>query len=90
MSRWDSPEAAREFAQFYSSYTPQRYSVHPGSAPAASARSDEAGVLKLNWDFGREGKVVIETAGDWMVVLEGCNDTLMNRLPKELLAGPHK
>ena len=87
LSHWDSPEAAQAFAKLYNSYVPKRYKMPSGVAPGAAAGGDTAGVTRFGWDFGEQGKVVIQTHGSDVLVQEGFDEATMERVRAALLPG---
>jgi len=87
LSRWDSPEAAQSFAKLYSSYVPKRYKVPSGAAPGAPPAGGTADAITFAWDFAEQGKVVIQTHGSDVLVLEGFDTSTMERVRAVLLPG---
>jgi hypothetical protein len=87
LSRWDSPEAAQAFARLYNSYVPKRYKMPPALAPGASVGGDKLGDAAFEWDFGEQGKVVIQTHGSDVLVQEGFDAATMDRIRHALLPG---
>ena len=84
-SRWDSADSAKEFAHLYSDYTPSRYKTAGSAASHASIEGDEKGNITYHWDFGAQGKVLIEVHGNDLLILEGFNDETANRFSAVLL-----
>ena len=84
-SRWDSPEAAQDFAKMYADYLPKRYKKavlqQPASAGGASATG---GQPALAFDTN-QGKVTLETLGNDLLILEGYDDTVAAKARAELL-----
>jgi hypothetical protein len=68
----------------YGDYVPKRYTIPPLRAPGNSPGGDESGNLSLSWDFGEQGKVVIQTRGDQLLILEGFDETVTQRAQKAL------
>jgi len=70
-SRWDSPEAARDFAKLYADYLPKRYKkavlLQPSQANGKSTQSVFA--FETN-----EGKATIEVQGNDLLILESFDD----------------
>jgi hypothetical protein len=75
-SRWDSPEAARDFAKLYADYLPKRYkkaallqaaSVNPGDAPSQYVFDTE------------EGKASLEVEGNDLLIMEGYDDSVRQK-----------
>ncbi len=82
-SRWDSPEAAQAFAKMYGDYVPTRYkgaSRLPDSCPVAKEGQECSG---SQWDTP-EGAVLLELRGNDLLVLEGLNDSTMQRVRNAL------
>ena len=78
ISRWDSPESAQAFAKMYGDYVPTRYKDAnrlPASCPVAAEQPECSG---REWDT-TEGRVLIELRGNEMLILEGLNDSAMQR-----------
>jgi hypothetical protein len=83
-SRWDSQEAAKDFAKLYSDYAPSRYNnVSPDSH--ASIEGDEKGNIIYRWEFGSQGTVLIKEHGDDLLILEGFNDDIADRFSAALI-----
>jgi hypothetical protein len=78
MSHWDSREAAEAFAEMYGDYVPTRYKDAkrlPNSCPVSR---EELECAVRQWDTS-EGTVLIELRGNEMLIVEGLNDTTMQR-----------
>ncbi len=88
LSRWDSPEAAGAFAKLYSGYVPHRYNVPVGSTPSVTVSRDTSGGMKYVWDLAQQGKVVIQTHGNDVLILEGFDNTTADRIRDALLINP--
>jgi hypothetical protein len=84
-SRWDSQEAAKEFAKLYSDYTPTRYNVANASTVRPSVEGDSEGNIRYRWDFGSQGKVVIDVHGNDLLVMEEFNDDTARRITAAVL-----
>jgi hypothetical protein len=84
-SGWDSQDSAKEFAKLYSDYAPTRYKAAGPAAPAVSVEGDDKGNVTYRWDFGSQGKVVIEVDGSSLLILEGFNDDAAKRLSATLV-----
>ncbi len=84
-SRWDSPDSARSFAKLYGDYLPKRYkqvswtAACPAGPTAADCSHTEA--------MTEQGKVVTEIHGNDMLILEGYDDTVIDRAREVLLNG---
>lgn len=78
LSRWDSQEAAQAFAKLYGDYVPTRYkgaNRPPASCPVPTGQTECSG---RQWDTS-EGTVLIDLQGSEMLILEGLNDSTMQR-----------
>ncbi len=82
-SRWDSPEAAHDFAKLYAGYLPKRYKKAVLQAPAADAK----GPRNLYVFDTDEGKASIEIEGNDVLIMEGFDDTVTQRARDVLLFG---
>jgi len=78
-SRWDSPEAARDFAKLYADYVPKRYdSVSPTTTPAThDAQYVFHAVRSANGGSG--GIVMIENQGNDLLIMENFDDMVMEK-----------
>ena len=83
-SQWDSPSAAESFQKLYSSYVPSRYHQGPPVGMVGTAGGIDP---KFEWNAGAQGKVVLETHGSDLLIMEGLNDATMDRLRAALLPG---
>jgi len=83
-SRWDSPEAARDFAKLYADYLPKRYKKAVLQAPSAA---DAKGPRHLHVFDTDEGKASIEIEGNDVLIMEGFDDTVTERARDVLLFG---
>jgi hypothetical protein len=79
VSRWASPSAARDFATFYRTTVPRRYS---DAKPAGQSRLEPAEVEE--WATG-EGKVTVHVEGNLVVVLEGFDEETASRVRAAVL-----
>ena len=88
VSRWDSPVAAEAFERLYSSYVPTRYHLsNVGSIGGGGSINS-----RFEWNVGSQGKVLLETHDNDLLIMEGWDDATMNRLTAALLPGlnhPH-
>jgi hypothetical protein len=78
-SRWDSPEAAKAFAQLYAEYLPKRYkkaSQYPAACPVATGDTYRCSA-KL-WDT-EQGKVRIEVQGSDLLIMEDFDDLTVEK-----------
>ncbi|HVP56282.1 MAG TPA: hypothetical protein VMU45_14925 [Candidatus Eisenbacteria bacterium] len=80
-TRWDSPEAAREFAQMYSDYTPTRYHSPAGNTGGAGSGT---GDRSFSWP---QEEVAIQVHENDVLVLEGWDDPTRQRLSAAVLPG---
>ncbi len=84
-SRWDSPESAHDFAKLYADYLPKRYKkvgwvAACPAAPAGPGCSHEEATTE-------QGKVVMEFHGNDLLIMEGYDDSVMERARDVLLGG---
>jgi hypothetical protein len=76
-SRWDSPESAHAFARLYGDYLPKRYKRVSWTAKCSSERDDPAcSEVKATTE---QGTLVIEFRGNDLLILEGFDDTVIQR-----------
>jgi len=83
-SRWDSPEAARDFAKLYADYLPKRYKK---TALQALSAADAKGPRNLYVFDTNEGKATLEIVGNDLLIMEGFDDTVTLRARDVLLFG---
>ena len=82
-SRWDSPESAHDFAKVYGNYLPKRYkevnwvTSCPAKSNAADCNHTEAAT--------EQGKVVMNFHGNDLLILEGFDDNVVQRVSSALL-----
>ncbi|MFZ0793428.1 MAG: hypothetical protein WAM65_06635, partial [Candidatus Korobacteraceae bacterium] len=81
-ARWDSPEAAHDFAKLYADYLPKRYKKAVLQAPSAA---DAKGPRSLYVFDTNEGKATIEIVGNDLLIMEGFDDTVTQRARDVLL-----
>ena len=74
-SRWDSPEAARDFAKLYADYLPKRYKKAVLQQPASASGANATGAQPAITFETNEGKVTLEIQGNDLLILEGYDDT---------------
>lgn len=81
-SKWDSPEAARDFAKLYAEYTPKRYDGK------VAVRQNCPDALEVNgkllgcnaWSATTsQGPVIIETHDNDLLIMEGYNEKTVER-----------
>jgi hypothetical protein len=82
-SRWDSPVAAEAFERLYSSYVPNRYHLGDVGSMGVGGSIDP----RIEWNLGPQGKVLLETHGSDLLIMEGLDDATMDRLRGALLPG---
>ena len=78
-SRWDSPEAARDFAKLYADYLPKRYKKAILQQPAAASGMNSAGTPPAIAFDTDEGKVTLEIQGNDLLILEGYDDKVAEK-----------
>ena len=83
-SRWDSPESVRAFAKLYDGYLPKRYRKVNWVSPCSTASAQGCSHAEA---MTEEGKVVIEIAGNDLLILEGYDDSVIARARALLLNG---
>lgn len=83
-SRWDSPEAAHDFAKLYADYLPKRYKKAALQAPSAADAKGPRNLYVFDTD---EGKASIEIEGNDLLIMEGFDDTVTERARDVLLFG---
>ncbi|HZD32010.1 MAG TPA: hypothetical protein VE779_10170, partial [Candidatus Angelobacter sp.] len=83
LSRWESPEAAKAFARFYSAYVPARYQLKNSGMVGSVGTGDQS----ITWDAGQQGKVIIQVHGSDVLVLESFDESTRVRLSAALLPG---
>jgi len=83
LSRWESPEAAKAFAQFYSAYVPTRYQLKNAGMIGSVGGGDQT----ITWDVGQQGQVVIQVHDSDVLVLESLDEAARVRISSSLLPG---
>ncbi|MFI5116717.1 MAG: hypothetical protein ACHP8B_08460 [Terriglobales bacterium] len=86
-SRWDSPEAARDFAKMYADYLPKRYKKAVLQQPASESGMSATGAQPAITFDTNEGKVTLEIQGNDLLILEGYDDKVAETARQELLHG---
>jgi hypothetical protein len=86
-SRWDSPEAARDFAKLYADYVPKRYKKAVLQQPASANGANATGALPAITFDTNEGKVTVEIQGSDLLILEGYDDKVAENARQVLLRG---
>jgi hypothetical protein len=87
LSRWNSPQAAQDFAKIYEAYTPKRYPQWPKDLhPNVQPWDGESGISR--WSEGPESdRVYVNQAGKDLLILEGFDSSTSQRLLAALLPG---
>ncbi len=86
-SRWDSPEAARDFAKMYADYLPKRYKKAVLQQPASASETNATSAQPAITFETNEGKVTLEIQGNDLLILEGYDDTVAEKARAVLLHG---
>jgi hypothetical protein len=87
-SRWDSPQAARDFAKLYADYLPKRYEKAVLRPVKAANGKVEAGEDLTLFSFEtNEGKSTMEVHGSDLLILEGFDDKVAEKARDVLLMG---
>ncbi len=82
ISRWDSLDAARDFAKLYADYLPKRYkkAVLEPQSPA------DAKTPRNSWVFDTgEGKATLEIGDNDLLIMEGYDDSVREKMRGVLL-----
>jgi len=75
-SRWDSPEGARDFAKLWVGYLSKRYK----QAKLHDASTDSKQQPRSLWVFDtEEGKATIEAEGSDLLIMEGYDDSILQK-----------
>ena len=75
-SRWDSPEAARDFAKLYADYLPKRYKNAVLRQPSSANPADAPGQYVFDTE---EGKATLEVEGNDLLIMEGYDDSVRQK-----------
>ena len=86
-SRWDSPEAARDFAKLYADYLPKRYQKALLREPASASGMNATDAQPPMTFQTNEGKVTLEFHGNDLLILEGYDDKVAENARQALLNG---
>ena len=81
-SKWDSPEAARDFAKLYFDYLPKRYSDRvkwTSSCAIASSGSETAPQCNREEGQSSQGPVLMEWHDDELLILEGYHHDVIEK-----------
>ena len=81
-SKWDSPEAARDFAKLYTAYTPQRYSepvAWHSECPAGKAADGTPAGCDVTAGATSEGPILIEIRDNDLLIMEGFDEGVIAR-----------
>src|ERR1022692_4806265 len=84
-SRWDSPEAARDFAKMYADYLPKRYKKAVLQQPASESGMSATGAQPAITFETNQGKVTLEIQGNDLLILEGYDDKVAEKAHQVLL-----
>ncbi len=88
VSRWDSPEAAAQFAKVYEAYTPKRYPNWPQTSTASSETPSDSMESRSQWSMGPESeRVFVEQSGDDLLIMEGFDQATAGRISAAILKG---
>ena len=83
-SRWDSPQAARDFAELYADYLPKRYKKAALQQPASPSGTSGQPVITFETNAG---KATLEIQGNDLLILEGFDRKVAQRANEVLLHG---
>jgi hypothetical protein len=88
-SRWDSPEAARDFARMYADNTPKRYRDKVQWTSTCPPAANASGATPCNLIAGatKEGRILIEQHDSDLLIMEGYDDAVMAKARDVLLYG---
>ncbi len=75
-SRWDSPQAARDFAKLYADYLPKRYQKAVLRPPSASIPAEAQSLYVFDTE---EGKAMLEVEGNDLLIMEGYDDRMVQK-----------
>jgi hypothetical protein len=75
-SRWDSPEAARAFAKLWADYLPKRYQKAGLRQPALPNAAAPQSLYVFDTE---EGKAILEVQGNDLLILEGYDDSVVQK-----------
>jgi hypothetical protein len=80
-SKWDSPDAARDFAKLYTDYLPKRYDnkVNWTSTCKIAASGEAASSCNAIKGSTSEGPVLIEWHDDKLLIMEGYDQNVIDR-----------
>ena len=81
-SKWDSPEAARDFAKLYLDYLPKRYSDKVHWTASCTIATSGSGIEKpCNLEEGstREGPVLLEWHDNDLLIMEGYDEGVIKK-----------
>ncbi len=84
-SRWDSPEAAKDFAQIYVDYLPKRYKRAERHGIGMSGGPDPTGRPYYGQFNTNAGKVLIEQHDSDLLIMEGYDDAVVAKARDVLL-----
>ncbi len=81
-SKWDSPEAARDFARLYLDYLPKRYTEKvnwTSSCAIPSASSDAQQSCNIEQGASNQGPVLIEWHDNDLLIMEGYDQDVIEK-----------
>jgi len=81
-SKWDSPDAARDFAKLYTDYLPKRYDGKvqwTSNCKIAEGANDTASSCNAMKGSTGEGLVLIEWHDDKLLIMEGYDQNVIDR-----------
>ena len=87
-SRWDSPEAAREFERLYVSYLPKRTKVKWISSGPGEAVTPDKGPDQVYGPYiamSEDGPVQIQQNGNDLLIMEGYDESVVQKAEQVLL-----
>jgi hypothetical protein len=77
-SRWDSPQAARDFANMYADYTPKRYKDKVQWTSTCPAASNGSGAATCSFAAStKQGRILIEQNDSDLLIMEGYDDAVV-------------
>ena len=75
-SKWDSPDAARDFAKLYAGYLPKRYTKAVQEPMPAAASEQERTTWRFDTD---EGPAIVELRDSDLLIAEGYDQTVIDK-----------
>jgi hypothetical protein len=87
-SRWDSPQAARDFANMYADYTPKRYKDKVKWTSTCPPAGNGANIAACSFAAStKEGRILIEQHDSDLLIMESYDDQAVARARDVLLFG---